>query len=32
MLKTVGYSSIDKLINDVVPKQIQDTRPLKLDQ
>ena len=32
MLKTVGYSSIDKLINDVVPKQIQDTQPLKLDQ
>ena len=32
MLKTVGYSSIDRLINDVVPKQIQDTQPLKLDQ
>ena len=32
MLKTVGYSSIDRLINDVVPEQIQDTQPLKLDQ
>ena len=32
MLKTVGYGSIDELITDVVPKQIQDTRPLKLDQ
>ena len=32
MLKTVGYGSIDELKTDVVPQQIQDTRPLKLDQ